>query len=79
MDLRLITGAAMSAIREQLPNSSPLAGVEGEGRIDVLASRAIERMAYGCGDPNVAALFEGARPLVDTALLEILGPGRLRR
>ncbi len=79
MDLRLIASAAASALREHLPTVSPLAGVGGEGRPDVLASRALERMAYGCGDPNVAALYEGARPVVDTVLLELVGPRRVRK
>lgn len=80
MDLRMIAAAAVGAIREQLPAASPLVGVaSAEGRMDVLASRALERMAHGCGDPSVAALFEGARPVLDTALMECFGPRRVKR
>lgn len=80
MDLSTIAAVAVGAIREQLPSASPLIGIaKAEGRMDVLASRALERMAHGCGDPSVAALYEGARPVLDTALMQCFGPRRVKR
>ncbi len=80
MDLSTIAAAAVGAIREQLPVASPLVGIaKAEGRMDVLAARALERMAHGCGDPSVVALYEGARPVLDTALMQCFGPRRVKR
>ncbi len=80
MDLGMIFAAAAGALREQLPETSPLDSVSmTEGRVDVLASRALQRMANGCGDPVVAALYERARPTVDSVLMETVGPRRVRR
>jgi len=80
MDLGIVLAAAASALREQLPTKSPLDSVSmTEGRVDVLMSRGLQRMANGCGDPVVAAMYEKARPMVDKVLLETVGPKKVRR
>ena len=80
MDFGAIAAVAVSALKEQLPTVSPLDGVGvTEGRMDVLAGRALQRMANKCGDPAVAVLHEQARPIVDTVLTQTIGPRRVRR
>lgn len=80
MDLSTIAAAAVSALREQLPTVSPLDGVGiTEGRMDVLAGRALQRMAHKCGDPALSASYEAVRPIVDTVLSQTIGPRRVRR
>jgi len=80
MDIGFLTAAAFSALRDQVPAVSPLDGIGvTEGRVDVLASRALQRMAHSVGDPALAALYEKARPMVDTVIMQSVGPRRVRR
>lgn len=80
MDFGMIASAAVNALREQIPDVSPLDAVSmTEGRVDVLASRLLQRMANGTGDPALMAVYEKARPVVDTVIMQTMGPKQAGR
>jgi hypothetical protein len=56
--------------------NSPLEGVDPAGRIDVLASGLLARMAEQCG-PDVARAYPMVKPVIDTAIARVFGGGLL--
>lgn len=73
-EIRTRTRARKSYVRKA-PRT--LASVPPQGRLDVLASRLVERLVAQSGAPALQRLYDIGRPQVDRDLTRWFGPGAL--
>jgi len=76
MDLTLLGQAmlteAVSGAVDLAPKVSPLQGVDPRGRVDVLASRLLERVVVTSCGPMVAGAYPRLKPAIDDLIVKAL-------
>ena len=61
-------------VLNNIPKVSPLEGEDPTGRVDVAASRILERIITTKAAPQDQQLYRDFKPAIDTVLLHTLGP-----
>lgn len=72
MDIREATTVIHKVLSGELV--SPLEGQDPAGRVDVLASRIVEKMVNASNNPEIKRWFSLGKPLLDQELAKRLGP-----